>query len=101
MRIINGVEIDDVATIREAHEARETGNFWFAPGAMRGFQTRIEDAVYGERYFVTSEQHEDEPRRWTVRQISDDGDITSASTFQEFDTSDDAHTAAQDYAGKL
>ena len=61
---------------------------------MRFFRSRIaSQTVYGGRYFITSEQFEDSrgnraARLYTVREITDDGDVRTAEgfKFQQFDS---------------
>ena len=77
------------------HANREVD--WFAAGPF--FRTRIETVLLGGRYFVTSEQFDDDhPRLYTVREVADNGDVNSASDFQAFETADEALTFIE---GKL
>lgn len=96
--------MNDVPTTIEKVKAlnKRKGGYFFSPGAMRGFDSRIEKEVYPaakRTYFVTSEQfhgsQDDGPRLWTVRYIrADNGDIGTIGEFQEFTTAADAHAAA-------
>lgn len=71
-----------VAQIKAAHTA--AGKFFFSPGAMRFFRSRVLPGVYGGRYFITSEQFvssegRPSPRQYNVREVSEDGsDIGTA-----------------------
>lgn len=47
-----------------------SGSHWFDPDAIRFFNSRIDRRVYGGRFFVSSEQREDDsPRSYHVRLI--------------------------------
>ena len=74
------------------------GNYFFSAGAMRFFNSRIHDEVYGDAFFVTSERYEEEPRRYTVRFADAEGYIHDVSGFQAFATRGGAHAAAQRWA---
>ncbi len=58
-----------------------SGYFFFSPEAMRGFRTRVHNAVYGGCAFVTSEQFafrgRVDPREYRVRVAMQDGSIKS------------------------
>lgn len=88
--------------------ASRAGSHFFDKEARRFFRSHIHSAVYGNKYFVTSEQHInyyagiEEARKYTVRAFTatpDNFDILSASEFQEFDTSAEAHAYARKLAG--
>lgn len=91
--------------------ATEYGSHFFEPAALRFFSSRIHSAVYGGRYFVTSEQRRGvylssgwipaEPRRYTVRTWEINGDhisFDSVGEFQQYATRAEAHAAAQKLA---
>ncbi len=60
---------------------KNSGRFFFDPAAMRGFRSRVHNAVYGGCAFVTSEQFafrgRTEPREYRVRVAMQDGSIKS------------------------
>ena len=60
---------------------KNSGYHFFDPDAMRGFRSRVHDAVYGGCAFVTSEQFSfrgrTEPREYRVRVALQDGSIKS------------------------
>lgn len=60
---------------------KQSGRFFFDPAAMRGFRSRVHNAVYGGCAFVTSEQFafrgRTEPREYRVRVAMQDGSIKS------------------------
>lgn len=74
-----------MAAIRAAH-----GGHFFDPSSMRFFDSRIEsrEPING-RYFVTSEKFHGSsdssgPRLFTLRVVSDDGDISTVGDFQAY-----------------
>lgn len=55
---------------------RAAGYFFFSPDTMRFFNSRVETGVIGGRYFITSEQYdENSPREYTARRANDDGTV--------------------------
>lgn len=86
--------------MKRANEAN--GYFFFTPGAMRFFRSRVAPGVIAGRIFITSEQFEDSrgerhERRYTVRLMADGGDTADVSDFQQFATL----RAARTYAAQL
>lgn len=78
--------------------ATAAGNFWFTKGAMSFFDSRIETGILRGSYFVSSEQYEDEPRRYTVRHAvrHENGtlEIETVGELQGYETKADARRAA-------
>lgn len=77
----------NMADVKAANKA--IGHHFFDKDAMRFFNSRIEGELYGGRYFVTSEQFVDSdgvaaPRKYTIREVKEDGRIDDASEFQQF-----------------
>ena len=79
------------------------GYYFFEPGTLRFFRSRIGETVYegpGGIYFVTSEQFEDSrgrraPRGYTVRQFfADTGQIETVGPFNAW-TRAEANTRAR------
>ena len=66
---------------------KNAGRYFFEPAAMRGFRSRVHNAVYGGCAFVTSEQFafrgRVDPRQYRVRVAMHDGSIKSLSTRYE------------------
>ena len=84
-----------VGHIQDAN--KNGGRFFFEPNAMRGFRSRVHNALYGGCVFVTSEQfvfrgHKD-PREYRVRVAMSDGSIRSV--MGKFKTRADAHDNAK------
>lgn len=78
---------ENIDQIKEAHESR--GGYWFTPGAMRFFSSRLGKTVYGGRFFISSEQAprsfdgKPSPRLYTVRVAHDDGTICTIDGFYD------------------
>ena len=71
---------------RSMREVQDTFTHFFSPGAVQGFGSRIESALYGGRYFVTSERtYNGTSRRYTVREATQD-DIVDIGEFQQYRT---------------
>lgn len=84
-----------IRTMDDARRANTTG--WFAPDAMRWFDTRIESMLYvgpGGAFFVTSEQPPGDVRVFTVRQVHDNGDVETVGEFGRYETADGARGIA-------
>lgn len=85
--------------------AQQAGSHFFDKDTMEFFDSRIGAAVYGGRYFITSEQfhHDGEsyPRRWTIREAHDDGHISTVGEYQRYKTPQDATNAARALAEEL
>lgn len=72
-----------MSEVKQTNKAH--GYYWFEKDTMRFFRSRVSNAVYGGRYFISSEQFDYEsPRLYTIREAYDDGGIHDASEFQEF-----------------
>ena len=76
--------------------ARDKGSHWFDSDTMRFFDSRVSKMALfdGELYwFVSSEQFHDfdrglwEPREYTIRTMTIDGDINTAGELGEHSTS--------------
>lgn len=74
-----------IADVRAANKA--AGRCWFDPGSMRFFRSRTGRTVYGGRYFISSEQFKPEsPRRYTIREVSADGEVDTVGEFMAYAT---------------
>jgi hypothetical protein len=83
----------------KANNARN-GYYFFSKGAMRSFNTRVHDAVYGQCVFVTSERNDipycaPQPRVYTVRIATDDGCIETYGKSGAYATRSQAHREAK------
>jgi hypothetical protein len=83
--------------------ARAAGNKFFSAGAMRFLNSKIEGGIIQGRYFVTSEQCDDDsPRLFTVRVVSRDEagrlSIDTVGEFQGYASKTEARAAALEAA---
>jgi hypothetical protein len=90
---------ETVEAIKEAN--RRKGGHFFDKATMRAFRTRLGDAVYGGRYFITSEQRPEEsgrpaPRLYTVREADPDGAVRTVGDFQAYTTTAQARAAIRE-----
>jgi len=87
-----------ITEIRQANQA--AGYSWFSPDTLRWFHSRIHADVYNGRYFVTSERNPEGVRRYTVREVTEDGDIRTAEgcEFFEYASRSGAHNRARQLA---
>jgi len=87
--------------------AERHGSYFFSEGAMRSFQSRIHDVVYGGCVFVTSEKMRSSrwtpnPQRlYTVRYMDNKGNDYTIGEFQGFDTRSKAHSFAYNMGIKI
>lgn len=85
-------KVETIAELKALNE--RNGGCWFDPPSMRFFGSRIESGVIRGRYFVSSEQREDnEPRRFTIRSFDEKGSVDTVGEFHSFDTKRDALAA--------
>lgn len=73
--------------------ALRNGSHFFDRATMRYFASRVGSAVYGGRIFLTSEQFmpsqgAPNPRKYTVRLVTDNGDIRTIGPFNELSRED-------------
>ena len=83
--------------------AAAVDNKFFSRGAMQFFRSRIEGGMLRGRYFITSEQYDDDsPRLYTVRAVSRDENgrlsIDTVGDFQGYETRAAARAAALEAA---
>jgi len=76
---------------------KEAGLFWFSPTSMRFFKSRVESELIGGKFFVSSEQFdEDAPRLYSVREYHPKTHgIDTVGKFQAFKTCQDALDAIE------
>lgn len=80
--------------VRAANKA--IGNHWFERSTMKFFNSRVESSLLGGRYFITSERRElTFPKRYTVREVLQDGDIKTVGEFQGYSLLEDARIAVR------
>ena len=76
------------------------GYYFFSKGAMKSFNTRVHDVVYGNCVFVTSERNDipycaPQPRVYTVRIAMADGSIETYGSLGDYSTRAEVHREAQ------
>lgn len=95
MRSVNGIAITTIETVKIANERYKLGgNSWFSRDNMRYWGCRVGNAVYGARYFVTSDRTFDDGRAYSIRELSDNGSINTV-VFQAYTSRAAAHRAAK------
>ncbi len=82
-----------IAEVRAANKA--AGHHFFERSTMRFFDSAVESALYGGRFFVTSEKGPvaESVRRYTVREAFPDGKVSTSGAFQAYRTLEDAREA--------
>ncbi len=74
-----------ISGIREAN--RDAGFHWFDADTLRFFGSRISEASFDGRYFVTSEDNFDRSARlYSIREAMSDGQVDTVGDFQEYAT---------------
>ena len=86
--------LEVISTERIKELNREKGLYFFSLNTMRFFKSRVGRNAYkvGDKaYFITSEQYESNPRKWTIR-VADltTGSIDTVGEFQEFNSHSEA-----------
>lgn len=80
----------------------QAGRHFFERDTLRFFKSRVSDRTYpaadGRTFFVTSERHRNDPRRYTVRVTRDGADIDTVGGFQAYRDARTAHAAAAYFA---
>ena len=90
-------------SIEEIIEAnRRNGGHFFDRAALRFFNSRIGSAVYGGRFFITSEQfdRDSSPRLYTIRECRN-GSIEDLGSFQQYATGAAARAAIRKHLETL
>jgi len=93
-----------ISQIKRLNESN--GRHWFSPSAMRSFNSRVHDVVYGGCVFVTSEKNDmpycaPQPRVYTVRVAFEDASIQTYGSLGDYATRSDAHADARWLAAGL
>lgn len=79
--------------VKRANE--DMGGNWFRPDTMRFWRTRVGEALYGGRYFVTSDRQWDNSRAYTIREALPDGGIRTVGELGDYTSRSGAHGAAE------
>lgn len=81
--------VSSIAELKALNE--QNGGTWFDRSNVRFFGTKIESEIIRGKYFITSEQQDDDkPRRFTVRSFNDEGKINTIGEFHSHQTKRDA-----------
>ncbi len=93
-----------ICQIKRLNESN--GRYFFSPSAMRSFNCRVHENVYGGCVFVTSEKNDmpycaPQPRVYTVRVAFDDASIQTYGSLGDYATRADAHADARWLASGL
>jgi hypothetical protein len=93
-----GTDFNTIDQIIRANQ--DGGRYFFSRNAMRGFNSRVHDAVYSGCVFVTSEKNDmpycaPQPRVYTVRIAMEDGSIETYGSLGDYATRSQAHAQAQ------
>jgi hypothetical protein len=72
----------------------DSGGFYFSKDAMRFFQSRVSDSLYGGCLFVTSECDGRRPRGYAIRIAHADGSISSVTDVLHYGRRERAHMDA-------
>jgi hypothetical protein len=84
------------ASIEEIKQANaDNDGYWFSPGAMRYFGSRISKEVIGGCLFVTSEDFPASGRLYSIRHADPNGKISTVGEFGQYATLDQAKRAAR------
>lgn len=87
--------------LRRAVDRSEKNRYYFSPGAMRFFRSRLAPGVLhtdNGLVFITSEQYSPtSPRLYTLRLLKEDETISTLGEFQQYPNLRAARKAAKDY----
>ena len=81
----------DFTTIEQVIEYVEAGgSCFFEFSTCLYFQSRVFSTVYAGRFFISSERYEEEPRRYTIREVEQNNSINHTGGFMAHATYKDA-----------
>ncbi len=74
-----------IADVKRANKA--IGNHWFSPNTMRFFNSRVSGKLVRGKYFVSSEQMDNDTARvYSIRMALPDGEVVTVGEFGEYST---------------
>ena len=77
-----GKTVSNMKTIADVKKAnKEAGSFFFDRKTMSFFNSKIESGLLKGKFFITSEQHGEHERAYTVREVQDDASIKTIGKF--------------------
>lgn len=80
-----------ISEVRAANKA--AGNFFFDRGTMRFFKSRIHGGLRDGRFFITSEQDDNGPRLYSIREVKPGGRIDTVGGFGDYRHLEDTRDA--------
>lgn len=101
-KTMNYLNIIHIKEANSAYAVREGRAYWFDPGTMRFFGSKVHSKVYGGRYFITSEQYiptlyaqeylgaTPGPRKYSVRECLPSGQIETRGEHMAYDSVEQA-----------
>lgn len=93
VRRVNGLDIRNIDDVMDAVSRGNNRNF-FSRETMRFWKSRVNSKVYGGRYFVTSEEDFSGARKYTIRELTDNGGVDTI-VFQCYSNRKAAHKVAE------
>jgi len=76
---------------------KQIGHHFFDPDTMRFFRSRVGNTLYGDKYFISSEQFNDvSPRLYSIRLVNPDGSIDTVAEFHEYGSHAEARRVIKD-----
>ncbi len=92
------MSFNSIDAIKAANE--RAGHYFFERSSMRFFNSKVasQTVIHG-CYFITSEQFCDgsyvAPRKYTIRQVNEQGHVSTVGDFQAYATVEEAKVAAR------
>ena len=91
--------ISEIKVCNRRYSKKTGREWWFDPGAMRFFNTKIQRGVYqgkGGTFFVTAERMDSNyPYRYSVREVKSNCAIDTRGPFNKIQTLQDAREIAK------
>ena len=78
----------NITEVKKANKA--IGHHWFDFDAMSFFKTKIETPILHNRYFITSEINLSDIKKYSIREVNDNGSIDTLGEFHSFKSVKDA-----------
>ena len=75
---------------------RDASQHWFDTATIKFFNSKYSSELVEGRWFWSSEKAPGEPRRYTVREVTPDGHISTVGEFQAYGTREAAQRAIRD-----
>ena len=88
-----------LAEVKKQHKAN--GGKWFNRETMQFFGSKVESKLIADRYFITSETHGSETKRYTIREVLENYDIDTVGAYCAYETLEEALGALVEIASKV